>query len=306
MDNLQRIAYCLSASGTLLTPDLNHLVYANDGTLTEEVWDPASGETLKVEEIGQGVKFDAPAAYVWYSNSTGGEEEEYEGEGIDGGERMIFSVTPDNRLIGFKYDYEEDDIWKNIDYGNIGGIEVHPETGLAAALNPDSLYLFFVNPEGRLQAATGTDITSWALTHPFDAEPRIGTPLTTNVTSDGCSLFYFAVDDTLHYLHRAHDSQDWIDYKVDNIVVDTPVTRFRASLEQGKVEAYVLTEGRLFQLSESGQPVEIGTVEGRQLSKHNNAQNIRWVARGCRPTYYRVRYIVVYHYWVPRVRGWCW
>ncbi|KAF3085186.1 hypothetical protein TWF569_009366 [Orbilia oligospora] len=308
-DDLQRIAYCLSASSTFVSEMASHLIYANDGTLTEEVWDPESGETIKQEEVGDGVKDGAPAAYVWYSNGQGAEDygDDFD-EGIGAEERMVFSITPENKIIAFKYDYEEDDVWMDYNAGNVGTISVHPQSGLSAAINPDGLYLFFMNPSGGLQAAVRPGGEDWTLTNVFPAEAKIGTPLTASVSNEGVSLFYFSVDDTLHYLYRGHESGSWEDHRIDNIVVETPVTRFRASQDQetGMVEAYVLTNERLLRFSGTGESVDVGSVEKGILTKTNDAQNIRWISRGCRPYYFRVRYIVVYHYFVPRFRGICW
>ncbi|KAF3313731.1 hypothetical protein TWF173_005801 [Orbilia oligospora] len=290
-DDLKRIAYCLSASSTFVSEMASHLIYANDGTLTEEVWDPESGETIKQEEVGDGVKDGAPAAYVWYSNGQGAEDygDNFD-EGIGGEERMVFSVTPENKIIAFKYDYEEDDVWMDYTAGNVGTISVHPQSGLSAAINPDGLYLFFMNPSGGLQAAVRPGGEDWTLTNVFPAAAKIGTPLTTSVSEKGVSLFYFSVDDTLHYLYRGHESGSWEDHRIDNIVVETPVTRFRASQDQetGEFEAYVLTNERLLRFSGTGEPVDVGSVEEGVLTKTNDAQNIRWISRGCRPYYFRL------------------
>ncbi|KAK6498028.1 hypothetical protein TWF506_004271 [Arthrobotrys conoides] len=304
-DDLQRIAYCFSASGTFVTENFSHLIHAKNGTITEEVWDPVHGETVKLEEVGCGVKDGAPAAYVWYSNGDYGTGED-EAIGSDE-ERMIFSITPENKIIAFKYDFEEDDVWLDYAAGNASEISVHAQSGLAAAINPDGLYLFFMNPSGGLQAAVRSGGENWKLTDVLPAEAKIGTPLTTSSSEEGVSIFYFGIDDTLHYLYRGHKSSSWEDHKIDNIVVKGPVTRFRASQDQeGKFEAYVLTEGRLFQISESGESVDVGVVEDGILRKTSNAQNIRWISRGCRPYYFRVRYVVIYHYFVPRFRGLPW
>ncbi|KAK6334316.1 hypothetical protein TWF730_003529 [Orbilia blumenaviensis] len=306
MDNLQKTAYCLSASGALVAPDCNRLIHENEGILDEEVWDPESGETLHRDQVGDGVKSNAPVAYVWYSNGSDLDDPD-EDEGLGSGERLIFSISPDNNIIAFKYDFEEDDIWKEDASGGIGKIELHPESGLAAAMSPQGLLLFFMTPNRRLQAAVRTGGEEWTILPHFPAEPKIGTPLATTVTDNATILFYFGIDDTMHYLRRENMSEDWVDNAVENIIVESPITRFRASIEEdGHVEAYVLTNGRLLQLSNSGEPVDVGAVEERQLRKSNDAQNIRWMSRGCRPYFYRVRYVVVYHYFVPRIRGLPW
>ncbi|KAK6495263.1 hypothetical protein TWF481_003291 [Arthrobotrys musiformis] len=321
-DDLQRIAYCLSAAATFVADNqISHLIYANGGELTETVWEPASGETIKEEEVGSGVKDGAPAAYVWYSNIQGGEEYNVEeDEGFGGEERMVFSVTPENTFIAFKYDYEEDDIWKEYQAGNISTVTaLHPQSDISAALTPDGFYLFFMNPSGKLQAIVRRGGEDWTLEGELPAAAKIGTPLLAEVSQHGIILFYFGVDDTLHYLRQGQQPGRWEDHRVDNIVVRTPVTRFRASAvnqdQEGQdeqnlnIEAYVLTDGRLWQLSQSNEPIDIGVVDEGILRKNNNAQNIRWISRGCRPYYYRVTYVIRYYhynYYRPRPRGLCW
>ncbi|KAK6347619.1 hypothetical protein TWF718_005458 [Orbilia javanica] len=310
MDDVQQIAFCLSAQGAFVTEEEINLIHTGDDGITEEVWGQGTRELVKAEDVGYGAKIGAPAIYVRYSNQA---DEGYAGDGEDTSlgneEKIIFAISPENQLIGFRYDFEEDEVWKEYPEIDAHNISVHENSGLSAAFCHDGLHVFFVEPTGRLQAARLVD-SDWVLVDfPAAASASLGSALNADVSEEGVNLFYIGEDSALRYISRAHGSPDgWQDHPVDGIVFPSPTARFRAGRDpkNGQVEAYSLTEGALYHFSTNGEVLLLGQVgDSGQLTRVDNAQNIRWVIRNCRPRFHRTRLRAVYQYFTTRPQGMC-
>ena len=79
MDDVKKIAYCLTAAGGVISARGFHLLYSDSGDeLVEELWDATSLKQDDAEErsVGENIKPNAPAAYIWAAPATEGELDE--------------------------------------------------------------------------------------------------------------------------------------------------------------------------------------------------------------------------------------
>lgn len=73
MDDLRKIAYCLGATGGAVTQEGFHLLYEKNNELVEELWDTT--KVRKETVVGEGVKTNAPAVYIWVAGDDEGAPE---------------------------------------------------------------------------------------------------------------------------------------------------------------------------------------------------------------------------------------
>jgi len=62
MDDLRKIAYCLTAAGGAASQEGFHLLYEEDNNLVEKLWNTT--EVVQDSIVGKDVKTNASAAYI--------------------------------------------------------------------------------------------------------------------------------------------------------------------------------------------------------------------------------------------------
>ncbi|KAJ6114934.1 hypothetical protein N7486_000712 [Penicillium sp. IBT 16267x] len=263
MDDVKKIAYCLDAAGGVMSEQGFHLLYVRDNELIEELWD--TNGVLDIVSVGDEIKTDAPAAYIWVGATEDDEQDK----------RIVFSVTHDDTLRYFTYNNYIDE-WEESDFSYAAHIQLAPDSGLTGDLGPDGPAIFFVDVDGNLQTLI-MEGNGWKLGDALDVSPRVGSPLSITPVDEGILVFYIGDDDMLHYLAQNTQSGDWQDHYVEHVIMEAPVSRFKISRDPdtGFFEAYFLSEEKLIRFAgEGGEMEEVGKMNGRELIKNNAAQSV--------------------------------